>query len=432
MHSNTFHVMDTGIYICCPGEFIIYRDDNRPASSGGLYRVSGVKAGKVELVGLPHGNVVLSTPQNIIDSGEYGLDNGEVEDETDDVGEADEEQSFGADESEPQNDMNSNCSPTQLDVETRYHQEKFLYLQGQCYGSLERLAPLCCEGASVDALTLAARSLMKNGEIETAMAYLDQAHHMDPDNVAVMCLIGDLHYLTKSSSVAETWYQAAAIQDTSSPLPYFRMADMRYKMDSLSFRTECLAYLNTCCLECNQVDANQLPTEASTMYLRCAEVVQALGGDFELAIRSLLRVINIASHHGALGEIVKPPAECPARAAVRHIEKVLLRNSACRAFFLLGGLLEGTGKRAIHGHILSATANREGGTSGCGWETVARQPKSSKKAADPTKCANSSAVPGKGYLIGAYGSYWMCCSLGSDHPQYATFVEAVNRIKPLL
>lgn len=138
------------VYICCPGEYVIYFDTDSPGQNGTLCKVCRVKSGKVLLTIVPTAEELLCNPQQLLESGEYGIDaqdehdctmeGDDFFDEDDELNERDGMRTDVEDNMESPTNREHSSSDSSLLM-----QGKLLHTQKMYAPALEVISPLCSQ-----------------------------------------------------------------------------------------------------------------------------------------------------------------------------------------------------------------------------------------------------------------------------------------------
>jgi tetratricopeptide (TPR) repeat protein len=423
------------IYVCFPGEYVLYKGDGRGnASVGLLCRVECIKRGKVQLTEIHSGREILSSPHQFIDCGEYGIE--EEDPECFDMEcDADDDCMFldGASD-DGDNDAVNSSTTSPADEEHTFLQGKSLFLSKQyaaAYVVLSNLFQIAqCTRNRVQTARMAASCAAVDGHFESALAILMQCAGAEPTNIPLVCSIGKVYEDSGRMDEALAWYQRARAEDALSAAPAYYLANILLRHDRTAHAAQFLALLTSCCMECRQIDPLQSPAEATSMYLHVADILHSLGGSVELRLRALLRAINIARHNGALSQV---PSQLPAAglftaASVQQMEALQLRGLACDALYALGQTLEGTGMRMIADYLQALPSNRSFSSAGEeSWQTI-QKGSSAPKTKRAKAAAPEESAPGMGYLGGALGAYEMCRGLNVNADTAQLYAEAVERM----
>ncbi|KAJ1435309.1 hypothetical protein B484DRAFT_428869 [Ochromonadaceae sp. CCMP2298] len=336
------------IYICFPGEFVLYTpEDPSAAGSGSLCRVDKIHRGKVQLHCLPFGEKILASPAEIVDSGEYGADDCDLTEEIDRAF-----AEFGGNEgaggpapryahaAAPAQESSLRSRALQLLCSGQFlqaHQcllaETALPSPPAQHATALRLAALCGElgGASP----------------ASCLQQLRQSHQLNSADVAVHCAIarlllagaGELQGQAQAQGQTQVgqdawhWLDAAARLDPHSALPQLAMAQALRQQGRLGDSASCL---EAALSQCRQADEGHFAAQTMRTYIDAAV---SLGAESVrvclLRCQCLLRAINVARVKGAVSKARTSPTGAGAEA-----ELTLLRDLASRAFSALGQVLE--------------------------------------------------------------------------------------------
>jgi hypothetical protein len=467
---KVFKVMDDhDIYICIPGEYVLYLLDVDSSLNGSVCIIDGIKNGKIAFQIIGTSLVKLGIPSNFVDSCEYGhdpddtMDTGSEDDAMEDLG--DETIDIDFPKERPAEQVPRDNSEDIL--------AEYLMLNGACEEALDvylsKVAALESQPQSTHfallpvlkrlrlCYTNAAQCAGYLGHTDRMIELLMKGAGKLPCDAVLMCKVGKALADAGHDDNAWSWFQRASQNDAFSPVPQYYMATILFSAENDGSKTQCLHHLVQCCTYCRQRDDNQSAAEAIAMFVAIADMLHKLQtADPRMCFRALLRAINIARICGALQDIPHLPvvptsfstgtgtsgsiagniSQADAKAAICTFRLLEARRAASEAFFQLGARLESvarskavalppatktdtvasssTGVRSASSSIFRSVASIRASD---GWEEVAR--KDHKKVSSSKQNAAKSAVDLSsscsatyaGYIQGASAAYSLCKKL---------------------
>ena len=402
---------DDDIYICFPGEVVVYQpSDLADQNAGLLCTVQGIRKGKVEA--LVHGtsSTILVAPSELIESGDYGSDMYELKDEVNQIYEGFDESAdmdTGGQSGEYEENFVSDAPPGN-EMETAM----YYFLSGNCAPAYEVLSSMS-GGSAIDWKRdlYSGRCLHGQGDYEQALHHYMRAFNTSGGaEGGTMCHIAISHHSLGNDREAWNWCQRALQASPHSPSARYLAARLLDLNDGNA--EECADQLKTCIIHCPVVDSEQPLSEAVEMWCDIAHMAQSLALEAPLCLRAWLRAIGVARSVGALN-----PATCVPFSPVRAVELDRIRPVACKAMLELGnGLLSSAESRLIAAanptdvwHSVSKAQNssgskkkKQGGSSGSG---------GAEKVSSPPV--------GWGYVNGAVAAHTWCNQIsGGSKPEY--------------
>lgn len=416
---------DDDIYICFPGELVVYLPVNRFDQNAGLLcTVKGIKKGKVELSIVATDAAILANPNDIIESGDYGSDMydasteiNQIYDCYNDSGEMDQC------ELEPQPDQAENDNTGVAGFENMFSH----YFRGNFSLALEQLNFLS-GGDEAKKLLYVGKCTQQLGDQEQALHFLMLAFNSShTDDLYIVCCISELYFRLRNIQEAWAWCERALQINDESALPHFLAARLLHT-EGGNRAAECINQLQICILHCPVNSIDQLSIEVVEMWLDVARIAQAMNCDAQLCIRAWLRAVGVARSMNALSIPQISSSSAALAATGRTGELDSIRPAACSALFELGKYLESLAPPSLVDDKATATTRLTSSTS-----KKRRQLKSAVAFAAEQVAASSVAPtlpPGWGYMRGAYSSYYLCniVNANSNPVHRNALTAAQNRI----
>lgn len=348
--------MTSDIYICLPGEYVVYMDSSicsetigRHEYNGRLCVVQGIHRSKVKIKTILDSAIILADPDDLIESAEYGCD--ETEDLMDDDCAFDDDREI--DEVRTGDELNdhsiisdydqdgalsSRCQvhQTHLEQAMRYFYEADYVKALECF--LQLLDVVTDPVMVVSIIKHSFGCIQSAGDAERILALLmrDQHRQLCCRDATLKSFVGYCHLLVGQVEQARCWIMEAVRENPHSFTAHYHLARMH---NCLGEADHAFREFEICCTNCR---VGTTDVDITMVLSMCMNIAYELGMDHILTLKILLTCINLASARSFL--IVSNGN------AMRRLQARAVRSITCEAFHRIGSILEHLADDDTQGH----------------------------------------------------------------------------------
>ena len=335
--------MASMIYICVPGEYVVYMDPSetigRLEYNGRLCVVQGIHRSKVKIKTILDCATILANPDDLIESGEYGCD--EPEDLMDEDCACDDDR--GIDEvrtviSDYDQDgaLSRRCQVHQMHFEQamRYFYEADYVKALECF--LQLLDVLTDSTMVVSIIKHSFGCLQSVGDAEKVLDLLMRGQQLRCQDATLKSFVGYCHLLVGQVEQARCWIMAAVRDNPHSFIAHYYLARLFNSLGEadLAFREFVI-----CCTNCRVGTAD---VDITMVLSICMNIAHEVRIDHALTLKILLTCINLARARSFL--VVSNDN------AMRQLQARAVRSITCEAFHRIGSILEHLADDDTDGH----------------------------------------------------------------------------------
>jgi len=342
------------IYICVPGEYVVYMASSRCSETidrveynGRLCVVQGIHRSKVKIKTILDCAIILADPDDLIESGEYGCD--EPEDLIEEDCACDDDREI--DEVRTGDELNDRTVISDYDqdgaLSSRCQINQTHLEQAMCYfyeadyekafvSFLQLLDAVTDPIMVVSLIKHSFGCLQTTGDAEKILDLLMRGQQLCSRDATLKSFVGYCYLLVGQVEQARCWVMAAVRDNPHSFIAHYYLARLHSYLGEadLAFREFAI-----CCTNCR---VGTVDVDITMVLSMCMYIAHEVRMDHALTLKILLTCINLARARSFL--VVSNGN------AMRRLQARAVRSITCEAFHRIGSILEHLADDGTQGH----------------------------------------------------------------------------------